>query len=381
MRQGNENGKVHIYRYVTEGTFDSYSWQLIENKQKFIGQIMTGKSPVRSCEDIDETALSYAEVKALATGNPYIREKMDLDVQVSRLRLLKANYVSQKYRLEDNIVRNYPERITALKEQIEGYRADIQVYMQNKFPDKDSFSMKLGDRVYMDKKEAGIALIDMCRSAKQPNRMVSIGEYQGFKIRLFYDSFFTKFSVSLKGYLGHDVEIGTDPLGNLQRLNHVLEGMPVKLEGLEQKLIDIEHQLEIAKIEVEKPFVQEQELNEKLSRLAELNALLNMDETGNRGIELEEGEEENNREPEESDVEESLPEMGEDVLQSEGVEERSGKLAEMVGERWTEASNGVRSSVRDKLAKIMARMKEEQGSGRKERERPVTVKGRREETL
>ena len=166
LRQGNMNDKVKIIRYVTEGTFDSYSWQLIENKQKFIGQIMTSKSPVRSCEDIDEAALSYAEVKALATGNPYIKEKMDLDIQVSKLKLLKANHTSQRYRLEDNIAKHYPMQITALKERLEGYRTDIQTYAAHKPVDKDAFSMKIGNRTYTDKKEAGAALIDMCRSAK-----------------------------------------------------------------------------------------------------------------------------------------------------------------------------------------------------------------------
>ena len=177
LRQGNMNDKVKIFRYVTEGTFDSYSWQLIENKQKFIGQIMTSKSPVRSCEDIDEAALSYAEVKALATGNPYIKEKMDLDIQVSKLKLLKANHTSQRYRLEDNIAKHYPMQITALKERLEGYRADIQTYAAHKPVDKDAFSMKIGNRTYTDKKEAGAALIDMCRSAKQPNMAVTMREY------------------------------------------------------------------------------------------------------------------------------------------------------------------------------------------------------------
>lgn len=160
------NDKVKIFRYVMEGTFDSYSWQFIENKQKFIGQIMTSKFPVRSCEDIDEAALSYAEVKALATGNLYIKEKMDLDIQASKLKLLKANHTSQRYRLDDNIAKHYPMQITALKERLEGYRADIQTYTAHKPVDKDAFSMKIGNRTYTDKKEGGAALIDMCRSAK-----------------------------------------------------------------------------------------------------------------------------------------------------------------------------------------------------------------------
>lgn len=257
LRQGNMNDKVKIFRYVTEGTFDSYSWQLIENKQKFIGQIMTSKSPVRSCEDIDEAALTYAEVKALATGNPYIKEKMDLDIQVSKLKLLKANHTSQKYRLEDNIVKHYPVQIASMKERLAGYRADIQTYAQNKFPDKDTFSIKIGNRVYTDKKEAGAALIDMCRSAKQPNMAVTIGEYQGFKMSVSYDSFFSKFTVNLKGSISHEVEIGTDPLGNLQRLSNALEGMNKRMEEVAQKLENVEHQLETAKVEVTKPFPQE----------------------------------------------------------------------------------------------------------------------------
>ena len=246
LRQGNMNDKVKIIRYVTEGTFDSYSWQLIENKQKFIGQIMTSKSPVRSCEDIDEAALSYAEVKALATGNPYIKEKMDLDIQVSKLKLLKANHTSQRYRLEDNIAKHYPMQITALKERLEGYRTDIQTYAAHKPVDKDAFSMKIGNRTYTDKKEAGAALIDMCRSAKQPNMAVTIGEFQGFKMSVSFDSFFSKFTISLKGSLSHEVEIGADPLGNLQRLSNALEGMTGKMTDVEQKLSNVEHQLETA---------------------------------------------------------------------------------------------------------------------------------------
>ena len=286
LRQGNLNPKVKIFRYVTENTFDSYSWQLIENKQKFIGQIMTSKSPVRSCEDIDEAALSYAEVKALATGNPYIKEKMDLDIQVSKLKLLKANHTSQCYRLEDNITKNYPTQIATMKERIEGYRADIQTYQEHKPVDKDSFSMKIGNRIYTDKKEAGAALIDMCRSAKQPNMAVTIGEYQGFRMKVSYDTFFSKFTINLKGQLSHDVEIGADPLGNLQRLSNALEGMTGRMEAVKQKLSNVEHQLETAKIEVEKPFAQEQELSEKLERLTELNALLNIDEKGDNMVDL-----------------------------------------------------------------------------------------------
>ena len=264
--------------------------QLIENKQKFIGQIMASKSPVRSCEDIDEAALSYAEVKALATGNPYIKEKMDLDIQVSKLKLMKANHTSQRYRLEDNIAQHYPKQIATMKERIAGYRADIQIYEQNKPLDKDSFSIKIGNRLFTDKKEAGTVLIDMCRSAKQPNMAVTIGEYQGFKMRVSFDSFFSKFTINLKGQLSHEVEIGADPLGNLQRLSNALEAMTGKMADVEQKLSNVEHQLETAKVEVTKPFPQETELKEKLERLSELNALLNMDEKGDGALSMDEAE-------------------------------------------------------------------------------------------
>ena len=379
LRQGNMNDKVKIFRYVTEGTFDSYSWQLIENKQKFIGQIMTSKSPVRSCEDIDEAALTYAEVKALATGNPYIKEKMDLDIQVSKLKLLKANHTSQKYRLEDNIVKHYPVQIASMKERLAGYRADIQTYAQNKFPDKDTFSIKIGNRVYTDKKEAGAALIDMCRSAKQPNMAVTIGEYQGFKMSVSYDSFFSKFTVNLKGSISHEVEIGADLLGNLQRLSNALEGMGKRMEEVAQKLENVEHQLETAKVEVTKPFSQEAELAEKLERLTELNALLNMDEKGGDGIAMDD-EPGNDGEQEEMDTEE----MGHDA---EAVADApfkpqinravSEKVAEH-GKEWmlSDSPRG-RISIKEKLAEMR-----QKAYGQKMPEKPEISKGKgKEESL
>ncbi len=379
LRQGNMNDKVKIFRYVTEGTFDSYSWQLIENKQKFIGQIMTSKSPVRSCEDIDEAALTYAEVKALATGNPYIKEKMDLDIQVSKLKLLKANHTSQKYRLEDNIVKHYPVQIASMKERLAGYRADIQTYAQNKFPDKDTFSIKIGNRVYTDKKEAGAALIDMCRSAKQPNMAVTIGEYQGFKMSVSFDSFFSKFTVNLKGSISHEVEIGTDPLGNLQRLSNALEGMTGRMETVAQKLENVEHQLETAKVEVTKPFAQEAELAEKLERLTELNALLNMDEKGGDGIDMDD-EPENDGEQEELDT-------GEMERDAEAVADApfkpqinravSEKVAEHGKERMLADSPGGRISIKEKLAEMR-----QKAYGQKAPEKPDISKGKgKEESL
>ena len=284
LRQGNQNDKVKIFRYVTEGTFDSYSWQLIENKQKFIGQIMTSKSPVRSCEDVDEAALSYAEVKALATGNPYIKEKMDLDIQVSKLKLMKANHTSQKYRLEDNITQHYPHQIAIFKERIEGFTADMEKYAKNKPEDKEQFFMQVGGKPYTDKKEAGTAIIAMCKEIKGINASADVGEYLGFKLNVTFDSFNNKFVMNVKGAMSHPMEVGTDPLGNITRINNALEAMPAQLEEAQTKLSNVEHQLETAKAEVDKPFPQEAELSEKLERLAELNALLNMDEKGDDAI-------------------------------------------------------------------------------------------------
>ena len=271
---------------MTEGIFDSYSWQLIENKQKFIGQIMTSKSPVRSCEDVDEAALTYAEVKALATGNPYIKEKMDLDIQVSKLKLMKANHTSQKYRLEDNIAKHYPQQITILKERISGMQADIQTAKANLPVDKEQFSMKVGDKLYTDKKEAGTALVEMCKEIKIVNAPAVIGEYAGFKMAVSFDAFNHKFVMNLKGQLSHNLEVGSDSLGNISRINHALKSMPKQLMEAQTKLETVEHQLETAKVEVTKPFAQEAELAEKLERLSALNALLNMDEKGNDGIDM-----------------------------------------------------------------------------------------------
>ena len=286
LRQGNTNPKVKIFRYVTEGTFDAYSWQLIENKQKFIGQIMTSKSPVRSCEDIDDAALTYAEVKALATGNPYIKEKMDLDIQVSKLKLMKANHTSQKYRLEDDIAQRYPKQISALKEKIEGLKADIADYNARKPADKEIFAMTVAGKTYEDRKEAGSALIAVCKEMKAANTPVSVGEYLGMKMAVSFDSFFKKFTLTLKGNLSHNVEIGSDPSGNITRINNALESMTKQLEEAVAKLENVEHQLETAKVEVVKPFAQEAELAEKLDRLAELNALLNMDEKGDEAVDM-----------------------------------------------------------------------------------------------
>ena len=280
LRQGNRNDTVSIFRYVTEGTFDSYSWQVIENKQKFISQIMTSKSPVRSCEDVDEAALTYAEVKALATGNPYIKEKMDLDIQVSRLKLMKANHTSQIYRLEDNIAKNYPKQIEILQERIRGFQTDMETVRKNLPADKENFSMKVGNRIFTDKKEAGTAILAMCQEMDSLQQMVEIGEYAGMRMKVTFDSFNRKFVMSLKGELSHSFELGSDAFGNITRLHNVLDGMAGKLSEAETKLNNVTHQLETAKMEVQKPFPAEEELKEKMERLAELDALLNMDEKG-----------------------------------------------------------------------------------------------------
>jgi len=236
---------------------------------------------VRSCEDVDEAALTYAEVKALATGNPYIKEKMDLDIQVSKLKLMKANHTSQKYRLEDNITQRYPQQIAILKARINGMTADIQTAKENLPVDKEQFIMKVGDKVYVDKKEAGTALVEMCKEMKTVNVPATVGEYAGFKMAVSFDSFNHKFVMNLKGQLSHNLEIGSDPLGNIARINHALESMPKDLDNAKVKLENVERQLETAKSEVTKPFAQEAELKEKLDRLSALNALLNMDENGN----------------------------------------------------------------------------------------------------
>ena len=371
LRQGNQNSKVKIFRYITEGSFDGYGWQLIENKQKFIGQIMTGKSPVRSCEDLDETALSYAEVKALATGDPSIKEKMNLDVQVSKLKLLKANHISQKYRLEDDIIKHYPKRIAALKEQIVGYQTDIQIYKGQ--VEKGLFCMKIGEQAFSEKREAGIALLEQCQKLKQPDRAVWIGEYQGFSMEMTYHTMFHSFTIQLKGQLSHEVEIGEDALGNLRRMNHVLERMPEELAEVEEDLSYVKQQLETAKIEVTKPFLQEQELKEKLKRLQELNAKLNLDEKGE--IEIEGKEEQIGEQEEKELLQKEKPNLVETEQKQEGKEEylfsKEIKLDKQereetryeeqsfhgIGER-TERKDG-RVSIKEKLLQMQQKMKKE----------------------
>ena len=315
LRQGNQNEKVKIFRYVTENTFDAYMWQILENKQKFISQIMTSKSPVRACEDVDDTALSYAEIKALATGNPYIKEKMDLDVQVSKLKLLKANHTSQIYRLESDIAKNFPVQISALKERIAGMQVDSQVVKSVDLQDNDTFAMTVGNVLYEDKKEAGEALIAACAGLKTVSTGGKVGEYHGFSLSASYNMFSNAFELTVKGKCSYKLEIGKDPVGNMQRIHNTLSSIDRKLTESEQKLETVQQQLATAQEEVKKPFPKEAELNEKMERLSELNALLNMDEKGNETILADEdiGREESSVDSRENVEEKELPETADKI--------------------------------------------------------------------
>ena len=277
IRQGNENAEVDIYSYVTEGTFDAYLYQLVERKQKFIAQIMTSKSPVRSAEDVDEQALSYAEIKALASGNPLIKEKMDLDIEVSKLKLLKGNHLSQRYALEDAISKTFPKSIAETQERLIGYGADIITVREHTAPNADGFSpVMLAGKVYAEKKAAGTELLALCQNMLTPEPM-QIGFYRGLTLELPFDSFSQEYRLTMIGQLRHVVTLGTDVFGNIQRMDNLLESLPLKEQACREKLSDLHNQLETAKVEVLKPFPREEELQTKLARLEELNALLNMD--------------------------------------------------------------------------------------------------------
>ena len=280
LRQGNRNQKVKIFRYVTENTFDSYMWQILENKQKFISQIMTSKSPVRACDDVDDTALTYAEIKALATGNPYIKEKMDLDIQVSKLKLMRANHTSQIYSLESDIARRYPAEITAAKERIAGLKADLAVAKPLLEQDKEKFSITVEDRVYTDRKEAGSAILAACAAMKIAKTEGQIADLGGFAISSRFDAFAQTFKLTIKRQSSYTIELGSDPAGNIQRILNALASIEKTLPQVERRLETLQQQLAEAKEEVQRPFPQETELNEKSARLAELNALLDMDEKG-----------------------------------------------------------------------------------------------------
>ncbi len=297
IRQGNSNPDVDIYRYVTEQTFDAYLYQLVEGKQKFASQIMTSKSPVRSAEDIDETALSYAEIKMLATGNPYIKEKMDLDIQVQKLKLLKSNFLSERYALEDKIIKYYPQRITALENRIEGLKQDVETAKQHPKPTDDRFvGMEVKGVFYSEKADAGKAIIEACKQMNSPDP-IPLGKYRGFETELLFNTAERNYEVRLKGATSRNVPLGDDAYGNIIRLDNGIERFAESLSLAENDLENTKNQLETAKKEVQKPFIQEEELKTKLARLDELNILLNMDKRENEivGGEPDEGEVPNTR--------------------------------------------------------------------------------------
>ena len=292
VRQGNENPKVDIYRYVTEQTFDAYLYQLVEGKQKFASQIMTSKSPVRSAEDIDETALSYAEIKMLATGNPYIKEKMDLDIQVQKLKMLKSNFLSEKYGLEDKVIKFYPQQIAYLKSRVEGLTKDVETAKLHPKPiDEQPLGMMVSGVSYSEKVEAGQAIINACKSMNSPDA-IPLGEYRGFQMELYFDTVQRNYVVKLKGETSRDVPLGDDSHGNIVRIDNGIERFEETLADTKNSLENTEKQFETAKQEIEKPFAKEEELRAKTARLDELNILLNMDKKENEivGGEPDEGE-------------------------------------------------------------------------------------------
>ena len=302
IRQGNKNKQVHIYTYVTEKTFDAYLFQIVETKQKFISQIMTSKMPVRSAEDVDEKALSYGEIKALATGNPEILKKTQLDTEVSKLKLLKQNHLSQIYDLEDKIAKSYPQRIKELEERIKKYDGDIKHLTENTKPNVDGFSKMIIDGVeYIDKEKAGKALLERC-SKKQNKDEENIGEYRGFKLELGFDPLNTKFTLTMRNNTSTKVELGSDVYGNIKRIDNSFEHLRTMMKADERELEETKKQLETAKIEVQRPFIQEEELKEKTRELEELNIKLNINEkekqvldTSNDEEELEKENKEKNR--------------------------------------------------------------------------------------
>ncbi|WP_319638169.1 N-6 DNA methylase [Mediterraneibacter faecis] len=292
VRQGNENPQVDIYRYVTEQTFDAYLYQLVEGKQKFASQIMTSKSPVRSAEDIDETALSYAEIKMLATGNPYIKEKMDLDIQVQKLKMLKSNFLSEKYGLEDKVIKFYPQQIAYLKSRVEGLTKDVETAKLHPKPiDEQPLGMMVSGVSYSEKAEAGQAIINACKSMNSPDA-IPLGEYRGFQMELYFDTVQRNYVVKLKGETSRDVPLGDDAHGNIVRIDNGIERFEEALADTKNSLENTEKQFETAKQEIEKPFAKEEELRAKIARLDELNILLNMDKKENEivGGEPDEGE-------------------------------------------------------------------------------------------
>ena len=288
VRQGNQNEEVFIYRYVTEKTFDSYLWQTVEHKQKFISQIMTSKSPVRSCEDVDETALSYAEIKALCAGDPTIKEKMDLDIDVARLRLMKADHQSKQYRLEDQLLRYFPQVMEQQRGFITGFQADLETLAAHPLPEKDFIGMEVMGKRIMDKEKAGEALLDACKGSAKSNQDVAVGHYRGMDMSIAFEPFSQLFYLTLRGQMSHKVELGSDARGNLVRIENALANIPNRLAAAQAELENQRQQMEAAKAEVGKPFPQESELQTKSTRLAELDAKLSMDRKPSKAPDLNE---------------------------------------------------------------------------------------------
>jgi hypothetical protein len=278
VRQGNQNEEVDIYRYCTQATFDSYLFQTVEKKQEFISQIMTSKSPVRSCDDVDEDALSYAEIKALCAGNPHIKEKMQLDVEVAKLKLLKSDHQSQQYRLQDDLLTNFPKRISESKGFIESFNMDLQRLETHKHSSEEGISpMTIGNKIYTDRGEAGAALMESFKGINTTTT-AKIGSYRGFDMLLSFDTINKQFNLAMKGSMTHTVNLGDDAFGNITRINNAFDRIPQRLQSVEAQLQTLYDQTENAKAELEKPFAFETEFAEKSARLAELDSMLNMDE-------------------------------------------------------------------------------------------------------
>ena len=277
VRQGNDNEEVNIFRYVTEGTFDAYLYQLVENKQKFIAQIMTSKAPVRVADDVDETALSYSEIKALATGNPLIIEKCNLEMEVAKLNMLKSSYLNQRYSLEELVLRKYPAEIIQFTERIEGYEQDVALAAANPKPKEGFCGMEVEGKQYAEKEDAGKAIIDVC-TRMTGSDAVLLGQYRGFSMVLAYDGRSNEYRITLKGTLSHTVTLGADVFGNITRLDNALENLTDHLQIEKSFLEDTKGQLANARAELDTPFAREEELAEKSRRLKELNILLNMDQ-------------------------------------------------------------------------------------------------------
>ena len=279
VRQGNRNDTVHIYRYVTENTFDAYLWQTIENKQKFISQIMTSKSPVRSCEDVDETALSYAEIKALCAGNPLIKEKMDLDIEVARLRLLKANHQSQRFQMEDRLLKYFPVELEKCRAQVGGFEADLETRNSHPLPSEGFVGMEVLGHTFSDKEEAGKAILEAVKTVVDM-KSVRIGHYRGFEMSLELSSFGREYILTLRGRMAHFTTLGSDPRGNIQRIDNTLGSMESRLKTVQDQIATLQKEQEAAKEEIAKPFAQEDELREKSARLIELDSLLDIGKGG-----------------------------------------------------------------------------------------------------